>query len=198
MRVVLATRNPGKIRELSGLLGLPGLTFSSLRDHPGCSLPPEDRLTYAENALIKAEAVALWTGLPAVADDSGLEVDGLGGRPGIHSARYGGEGLTDADRVRRLLEELRGVDRAGRGARFRCALALVVPHGRKMIVEGECRGVIDDAPRGTGGFGYDPVFLLPDLGKTMAELTPEEKDRVSHRAQAARKLLPYLQPLAGP
>lgn len=196
MEIMLATKNRGKVHELSRLLKSPGIAFSSLLDHPDVSTPPEDKNTYAGNALSKALTVCQATGLPAIADDSGLEVDVLGGRPGIHSARYGGGGLTDGERVQELLGEMKEIEWKMRGARFRCVLALMTPQGQKEIVEGECRGIIEFFPRGTGGFGYDPVFYLPALDRTMAELSPGEKDSVSHRADAARKLLPILQDLS--
>jgi len=194
MNIVIATRNAGKFKELSRLLGIPGIKYLSLLDFPKCPVPPEDKSTYAENAMVKAEAVAAFAGLPAVADDSGLEVNYLNGGPGILSARYGGEGLDDRGRVKKLLGELKGVGMERRGARFRCVLALACAN-RKEFVEGECTGLIATSPRGKAGFGYDPVFIVPGLNRTMAELGPKEKDSVSHRGQAARKLRPILQSL---
>lgn len=196
MKILLATRNPGKMNELIRLLKIPDAAFSSLLDHPDVSPPPEDRNTYAGNALAKALAVCQMTGLTTVADDSGLEVDVLGRRPGIRSARYGGEGLTDLERAQVVLGEMREIEWKMRGARFRCVLALVTPQGQKELVEGECQGVIGFFPQGKGGFGYDPIFVLPGLDRTMAEFSPEEKDTMSHRADAARKLLPILRNLS--
>ncbi len=192
MKLVLATRNPGKIREIKALLkGLP-VEILTLEDLPGLSLPPEDGKTFRENALKKARAVARATGLWALSDDSGLEVDHLRGRPGIYSARYAGEGSTDEENNRKLLEELEGVPWDERKARYRCVIALVDPKGRSFTFEGECEGVIAESPKGRGGFGYDPLFFLPEKGKTMAELEPEEKNRISHRGKALRQFVLWL------
>ncbi|HSD11084.1 MAG TPA: RdgB/HAM1 family non-canonical purine NTP pyrophosphatase [Candidatus Binatia bacterium] len=183
MIVTAATANPAKLRELAELLG------SRLRLVPAPEpyrAPPESGASYRENARIKAHALFAALGTAALADDSGLEVDALGGRPGVQSARYGVEA---ADRNRRLLEELRGRVGGERRARFRTAIALVLADGRELIAEGHCEGEIAEAPRGSGGFGYDPLFLLPWLGRTLAELTSEEKNRVSARAEAAHALL---------
>jgi XTP/dITP diphosphohydrolase len=170
---------------MAALLGGTGWGLASLADYPGLALPAEGEASYAANALAKARAVAAATGLPTLADDSGLEVDALGGRPGVRSARYGGPGLTDAERCRRLLDELAGVPPERRTARFRAVIALVDPaRGREATVEGVAEGRILEAPRGAGGFGYDPVFSYPPLGATFAELPPEVKNRVSHRGQA--------------
>lgn len=188
--IVLATANKGKIREFSGLLeGVFGKIIS-LND---LETPPdvvEDGETFKENALKKARAIAAYSGLPALADDSGLVVDSLGGKPGIYSARYAGEGATDRDNIAKLLTELSGIE--DRNARFVCVLALVSPDGEEITAEGTCEGVILTEPRGEGGFGYDPVFYLPELGKTMAELPPEQKNRLSHRARAAEALIKLL------
>ena len=184
--IVLATLNPGKVRELGRLLGDLRITLLSLREIAGASLPPETGATYVENALIKARAAHRLTGHAALADDSGLEVDALGGAPGLHSARFGGPGFDDAGRVALLLERLRTVPREQRTARFRCVIALVDEAGRERTVEGVAEGAIATAPRGDGGFGYDPVFFYPPLGRTFGELSDHEKERVSHRALAAR------------
>lgn len=189
-RLVLATANPGKVRELGALLAGVGLEIGTLDDHPGLVLPPETGTTYAANALGKARAAAAATGAIACGDDSGLEVDALAGAPGVASARYGGPGLTDAERVARLLEAVAGATR--RTARFRAVLALVAPWGEEVLVEGVVAGVLTDAPRGSGGFGYDPIFLLPETGRTLAELAPADKDRWSHRARAAARARPVL------
>jgi XTP/dITP diphosphohydrolase len=157
-----------------------------LGDVPGARLPAETGPTYRDNALLKARAAARLTGALALADDSGLEVDALGGAPGVHSARWGGPDLDGAGRCARLLQALRGVDEARRTARFRCVLALVEPGGREALVEGVVEGRIAEAPRGRGGFGYDPVFYYPPLGRTFAELSAPEKAEVSHRGRAAR------------
>jgi len=185
-RVVLATLNPGKVRELASLLGDLPIELVSLADTSGASLPPETGTTYAENALLKARAARGLTGHAALGDDSGLEVDALAGAPGLHSARFGGPGLDDRGRTSLLLERLRGVPAGKRTARFRCAIALVDENGGERTVEGLAEGEIALAPCGTGGFGYDPVFFFPPLGRTFGELTDREKERVSHRALAAR------------
>jgi XTP/dITP diphosphohydrolase len=183
-QLVLATANPGKVREMAALLeGIP-CRVVSLADFPGVQLPEEGARSYVDNALAKARAVARATGHLALADDSGLEVDALGGRPGVLSARFGGEGLSDAARCRRLLDELSGVAPGRRTARFRCVIAIADASGREVTVEGVAEGMILDAPRGQGGFGYDPLFLYPPLGATFAELLPEAKNAVSHRARA--------------
>lgn len=192
-RLVLATLNPGKGRELAALLRDVPFELVTLVDIPGATLPDEGKRSYEDNALGKARAAARLTGALALADDSGLEVDALGGAPGTRSARFGGPGLDDAGRCARLLAALRGVPPERRAARFRCVVALVEPGGRERVVEGVVEGVIADAPRGHGGFGYDPVFFYPPLGRTFAEIGPAEKARVSHRGRAlgaVRALLP--------
>ncbi len=143
--------------------------------------------TFYENALQKARAYAQISGLPTWADDSGLEVDALNGAPGVRSARYAGPGATDEDRCRLLLQQLTHVPPEERTARFRCVVAIVWPDGRQVTTEGQCEGLIVASPRGENGFGYDPVFYLPEKGRTMAELTPKEKNAISHRGQAARR-----------
>jgi len=185
-RVVLATLNPGKVRELASLLGDLPIELVSLADIPRASLPAETGTTYVENALIKARAARGLTGHAALGDDSGLEVDALDGAPGLHSARFGGPGLDDAGRVALLLERLGSVPAGSRTARFRCVIALVDEAGGERTVEGVVEGAIAAAPRGTGGFGYDPVFLYPPLARTFGELSDADKERVSHRALAAR------------
>src|SRR5881296_996719 len=185
-RVVLATLNPAKLRELARLLGDLPIELLSLADIPGATLPEETARTYADNALLKARAAQRLTGCAALGDDSGLEVDALGGAPGVHSARFGGAGLDDAGRVALLLERLRAVPAAKRTARFRCVIALVDEGGGERAVEGVAEGEIAAAPRGDGGFGYDPVFFYPPLGRTFGELSDRDKERVSHRGLAAR------------
>ena len=157
-----------------------------LADVPGATLPEETGKTYAENALIKARAGVRATGGTALADDSGIEVDALDGGPGLYSARFGGPGLDDAGRTTLLLERLRGVPTERRTARFRCVIAIVEPDGRERLAEGVVGGRITEAPRGDGGFGYDPVFFYPPLGGTFGEIAAEAKHRVSHRGVAAR------------
>jgi XTP/dITP diphosphohydrolase len=193
---VLATANRAKAREMAALLaGIP-FRIVNLSDFPGVSLPPEGETSYAENALGKARAVASATGELALADDSGIEVDALGGAPGVLSARYGGSGLTDPERCEVMLREMASVPREKRTARFRCLIAIVCPRrGRETTVEGVVEGVLLESPRGTGGFGYDPLFFYPPLGRGFAELPAEEKNRVSHRAQACQRAREWL--LAG-
>jgi non-canonical purine NTP pyrophosphatase (RdgB/HAM1 family) len=190
--IVVATRNAGKLREFRSLLlplkcavlGLADLSLDAEIEESGC--------TFAENARLKAIGFSRLTRFPVLADDSGLEVAALGGAPGIRSARYAGEGASDADRIRKLLGAIREA-RGGREARFVCALALA-QHGLLLReAEGACSGTIIDEPRGTNGFGYDPIFLFPQLDKTFAELTEKEKSKYSHRASAVASLLRQLQ-----
>ena len=190
MRLLLATHNRGKRKEWQALLA--GLSLEILLpDDVGLRQDvKETGATYTENALLKARTLAAAADLPTLADDSGLEVDALDGAPGIRSARY--KLGSDAVRYRALLRALEGVPPAERGARFRCVAALVLPDGRQFTTEGVCEGVITLAPQGEGGFGYDPVFYLPEQGKTMAQLSSEEKNRLSHRARAAQAMRPIL------
>jgi XTP/dITP diphosphohydrolase len=189
-RLILATANPGKVRELIPMLDGLGYAVRSLGDVGDVALPPEGETSYRDNALGKARAAAARTGAVALGDDSGLEVDALGGGPGVASARYGGPGLTDAERVTRLLEALESAP--GRAARFRCVLALVAPWGEEAVVEGLVEGLLTDRPRGPRGFGYDPIFLVPSLGRTFGELSDTEKDRLSHRGRAVAAARPIL------
>jgi XTP/dITP diphosphohydrolase len=183
-RLVLATTNAGKVAELGALAAEWGqVEVRSLVDVGPVALPEETGATYAENAALKARAVAGATRLPALADDSGLEVAALGGAPGVRSARWA---ATDAARIAKLLAALSGV--ADRRARFVCAVALAWPDGRVDVAEGTCEGTIAAAPAGTGGFGYDPVFVSAELGRTFAAASAAEKERVSHRARAMRAL----------
>jgi XTP/dITP diphosphohydrolase len=185
---VLATFNRDKLRELGALLDLPGLALTALCDVPGARAPEETGATLRENALLKARAALAMTGRPALADDTGLEVDALDGRPGIHAARFSGPGATYESNRRRLLAELEDVEPARRTARFRCACVACLPGGRELVAEGVLEGRITTAPRGANGFGYDPLFEVEDTGRTMAELTEDEKNAVSHRARAVRAL----------
>ena len=190
--LVLATLNPHKGRELVALLGAVPFEIKLLSEFPDARLPEETGQTYAENALVKARTAARLTGALALGDDSGLEVDALGGAPGLHTARFGGPGLTDRARWELLLERLRDVPPARRTARFRCVIALAGPARGEQVVDGVVEGVIAAAPRGSGGFGYDPVFFYPPLGRTFGEISDEDKQRVSHRGKAlaaARRLL---------
>jgi XTP/dITP diphosphohydrolase len=186
VRLLLASRNAHKLRELGRLL--PGVGLDPLPDH--VELPPEDGDTFAANALLKARAAAAATGRAALADDSGIEADALGGGPGIHSARYAGPGATDAENLAKLRAEVP----EGSGLRYVCVLALADPDGGAQTVEGESRGRMASDARGAGGFGYDPVFLpeADPAGRTMAELSEAEKDAISHRGRAARALLARL------
>jgi XTP/dITP diphosphohydrolase len=188
VRFVVASFNRDKARELAELLAAPDRTLVSLADFAGATAPEESGATLLENARIKAEAAVRATGLPAIADDTGLEVDALGGRPGIYAARYAGPHASYADNVALLLRELEGVAPALRTARFRTVCVAWFPDGGSLVGEGTLEGRITDAPRGTAGFGYDPVFELPELGHTLAELTPEEKNARSHRARAVLAL----------
>lgn len=192
-RLLLATNNPGKVAELRRLLATTGYELVTPAEL-GIALDVEESgVTYAENAAAKARAAARAAGCLALADDSGIEVDALGGRPGVHSARYGGAGLDDRARVELLLRELEGVPNGRRTARFRAVVVIAAPDGSVLqTFEGVAEGSIAREPRGTGGFGYDPIFVVRGLGKTMAELTPEEKDAVSHRGQALRAAAAWL------
>jgi len=192
MKIVLATRNQGKIEEIRSLLkeqeGSGGIEISSLKDYPDVPEIVEDGATFSENARKKALTVAQLIGQIAVADDSGLEVDALGGAPGVYSARFAGEGASDFANIKKLLELLRDIPPEKRGARFVCVMALATPDGEVSLVDGECRGMIAMEKRGTSGFGYDPVFIVPEYGETFAELGREVKNKISHRARALSKL----------
>ena len=198
MRVVLATANTGKQREFQALLAPLGYDVR-LQSELGVVAPEETGDTFEANALLKARHAARCTGLPALADDSGLEVDALGGRPGVRSARYAGEGASDAANNARLLAELSGVPPGRRGARYRCVLAFVrcADDPAPLCVAGVWEGRIGAAARGSGGFGYDPLFIPAGLSCTAAELAPEEKNRFSHRGQALRALAAQLGATAG-
>ena len=183
-RLVFATGNRGKLREVAEILAPAGVTvLGSAEVAPGWSVV-EDGETFAANARRKAESLARATGLPALGDDSGLEVAALGGRPGVRSARYAGEHATDAENTVLLLRELADVPDDARAAAFRCALVLAWPDGRSVEAEGRCDGRIARAPHGEGGFGYDPVFVDPASGRTFAELPGEAKNAFSHRRRA--------------
>ena len=195
IKLLVATNNPGKVREYEVLLrGLPlTLTYPA---QEGIDIEVEETgSTFAENACLKATAYARASGLLTLADDSGLEVDALGGEPGTRSARYAGQGASDEDRYRLLLSKLKGVPWERRTARFRCVIAVARPQGEVRIAEGTCEGVIAFEPRGEHGFGYDPVFYMAERGQTMAELELEVKNRISHRARAAEGARRILQEL---
>ena len=185
--LVLATRNRHKGEELAALLADLGIRIRTLDDFPDVHEVDEDGMTCEANAIKKATEMAQATGLPAVADDTGLEVDALGGRPGVYAARYAGEHATYEDNCNKLLEELRGVPMAQRAAAFVTVAAIAFPNGEVQVARGRLEGLITETAIGSAGFGYDPVFLVPELGKTLAELTPAEKNRVSHRAKAFAK-----------
>jgi XTP/dITP diphosphohydrolase len=189
-RLVVSSRNRAKAAEIAQILHEEGLDLDvvSLGDFPEVALPPEIGQTFAENATLKAEHAAAATGLPAVADDSGLEVDALSGEPGIRSARYAGEDASDRDRYEKVLKLLRDVPDHERTARFRCAAAYADPSGTALLAEGTCEGRIAREPEGSGGFGYDPIFVPEGETRTMAELTPSEKHAISHRGRAFREL----------
>lgn len=191
-RLVLATRNPEKVREIAAIFEHLGAAFLTLDGWPGLALPPEDAETYGENAARKAGAVASATGLPALADDSGIEIDALGGAPGVRSHRFLGDAATDAERNTHVLALLQGVPDARRTARYRAAVAIATPDGGVRVFEGKCEGAIASHPRGRGGFGYDPIFVVAGDGRTMAKLAAEEKNQISHRARALRAAEPYL------
>jgi XTP/dITP diphosphohydrolase len=195
VRLLIATGNRGKLRELAALLG-EGFALESLAEHPEVALPPEGD-DYAANAAVKARCAALASGLPALADDSGIEVAALGGAPGPRSARYGGDALDDAARVQRLLAELAASGPgASRAARFVCFAALALPNGEVQLARGVCDGELLTAPRGVAGFGYDPIFSPDGGARSMAELAEAEKNRISHRARAIAALRPALARLA--
>ncbi|RBY86857.1 RdgB/HAM1 family non-canonical purine NTP pyrophosphatase [Blastococcus sp. TF02A-26] len=193
-RLVLATRNAGKLAELQRLLAgaVPGVTVVGLRDVPEYPEAPETGATFAENALLKAHEAVRYTGLPAVADDSGITVDALNGMPGILSARWSGRHGDDPANTALLLAQIADVPDERRGAAFVCAAALVTPDGGEWVLEREWRGRVVREPRGTNGFGYDPVFVPDGLELTSAELSPGEKDARSHRAQAFAALVPVV------
>lgn len=200
MKLVLATRNRGKVRELGELVSPFGYEVVSLDHYPGVPEIIEDGTTFKENAVKKATTVARLTGQLALADDSGLEVDYLGGAPGVYSARFAGEGHDDRANNEKLLRLLEGVPPEKRTARFRCVVAVATPQGQVFTAEGSCEGIIAGEPRGEGGFGYDPLFYLPGYGKTFAQLDPAEKNRISHRARAlalAREILAGLRGVSG-
>lgn len=194
--VVLATRNEHKGQELKALLDGEGLIIRTLAEFPDAPDVVEDGVTCEANAIKKAREIARHTGLPAIADDTGLEVTALGGRPGVYAARYAGEGATYKDNCAKLLRELDGVPREQRRARFVTVAAIALPTGQSAVVEGSLEGSITEREMGSHGFGYDPIFFVPESGKTLAEMSPAEKNRISHRARAfgkAKELIRTLQ-----
>lgn len=195
MKFLLATLNEGKVKELGELLADEEIEVLSLRDIEGWVEVEETGSTFAENAALKARAAAGETGLIAIADDSGLEVDALSGAPGIHSARFAGEPKDDEANIDKLLKLLENVPDEERTGHFRCSLVVVTPDGEEYATEGTVDGKILRQRRGQGGFGYDPVFYVPDFGRTMAELSLTQKNKLSHRAQALHKAIPILREL---
>ncbi len=191
----VATGNRGKLKEFEALFAGVVDQLLSPADIPDVPVVIEDGTTFHENAVKKARSAALATGKPVLADDSGLVVDALGGKPGVFSARFAGEGASDDDNNAKLLEEMVDLPIECRSAAFRCAIALCFPDGTCRMFDGELRGIILDAPQGTGGFGYDPLFMVPEYGQTLAELPLEIKNRISHRGKALAKLKEYLQGL---
>jgi XTP/dITP diphosphohydrolase len=188
VKFVVATFNRDKAAELHALLALPDVELVPLADWPGAKAPEETGDTLLANARIKARAAVALTRLPAIADDTGLEVDALGGAPGVHAARYAGPGATYADNVAKLLRELAGVPPEQRTARFRTVCFAAWPDGTEMSADGALEGTITDSPRGTNGFGYDPVFVPKRETRTVAELSESEKNAISHRAKAVKAL----------
>ena len=192
--LVVATKNPGKLKEIREILGSE-VSVTSLADFPGVGDIVEDGTTFEANATKKALSVAFHTGHVSLADDSGLEVDALNGAPGVYSARFAGEKATDEQNNRKLLRLLEETPPEKRTARFRCVIAIGAPDGSVQTAEGRAEGLILCSPRGTGGFGYDPLFLVPGIRRTFAELPPEEKNRLSHRGKALLSVFPLLNKL---
>lgn len=186
--VIIATKNPGKAREFEHIFAPRGIAVKTLLDYPEIEDVEETGSTFEENAILKAEAVSKTLNKMVIGDDSGLIVDALEGRPGIYSARYAGEPKDDQKNLEKVLAELKGVSEEDRTARFYCALAVAVPGKKTVTVSGTCEGQILEEERGSNGFGYDPVFYVPDKSRTMAELTSDEKNKISHRANALKKL----------
>ncbi|MBM4348387.1 MAG: XTP/dITP diphosphatase [Deltaproteobacteria bacterium] len=188
MDIIVATKNKGKLREIRGILRGLSIQLHGLNDFKNIPNVEEDGESFAENGLKKARFYSQFFGKLTIADDSGLEVDALAGKPGVYSARYAGIRASDQENRKKLLKELEGVPISKRGAGFKCVMAMVSPDGREAVTEGSCRGRIGFKEAGKRGFGYDPIFILPQYGKTMAQLSLEEKNRVSHRGKALRKL----------
>ena len=186
-RIVLATKNKGKIKEMRELLAPMNIEVLSLADFSPVDDAEENGATFAENAMLKARYYFAHTGTPCLADDSGLEVDALGGRPGVYSARYSGEDATDAANNAKVLREMEGIEKDKRTARFRCAMAFV-GEGVELTTDGTCEGTLLTEERGQGGFGYDPIFYVPKFDRTLAEMSSDEKNSISHRGAAVRKM----------
>lgn len=190
---IIATHNPGKVKEFKDILAPKGYDVKSLADIGFLEEIEETGHTFEENAVLKAEAVAKVVNKMVIADDSGLSVDNLGGSPGVYSARYAGEQKDDTANINKVLQELKGIEKEQRTARFRCALAVSIPGKETKTVEGHVEGYIAEEPKGENGFGYDPIFIVKDKDKTMAELTSDEKNKISHRANALKKLSQLLE-----
>jgi len=194
--VALASRNPGKLREIVSILTGVGVRVASADEYPGWEAPPEDAPDYADNALLKARSLSSFAGVAALADDSGIEVDALGGAPGPRSARFAGEDATDERNLQKLISLIEPVPAQQRTARYRCVAVLVTSDGGSESAEGTVEGTLITEPRGSGGFGYDPIFVPLGYAVTMAELPSEEKDAISHRGKAFRGLVPAIERLA--
>ncbi|CCU59334.1 Nucleoside 5-triphosphatase RdgB (dHAPTP, dITP,XTP-specific) [Bacillus subtilis E1] len=190
---IIATHNPGKVKEFKEILEPRGYDVKSLAEIGFTEEIEETGHTFEENAILKAEAVAKAVNKMVIADDSGLSIDNIGGRPGVYSARYAGEQKDDQANIEKVLSELKGIEKEQRTARFRCALAVSIPGEETKTVEGHVEGYIAEEPRGEYGFGYDPIFIVKDKDKTMAELTSDEKNKISHRADALKKLSKLLE-----
>ncbi|OCA91290.1 non-canonical purine NTP pyrophosphatase [Bacillus sp. FJAT-27225] len=186
--VIIATKNAGKAKEFEAIFAEKGIKVMTLLDFPDAPDVEETGSSFVENATLKAETISRKLGKAVIGDDSGLAIDALEGRPGIYSARYAGEEKSDDANIDKVLEELDGIQEEQRTARFHCALAFSVPGNKTITVEGTCEGMILRERRGTNGFGYDPIFYVPTLGRTMAELSKDEKNAISHRANALKKL----------
>ncbi|MBP7332473.1 MAG: XTP/dITP diphosphatase [Firmicutes bacterium] len=195
MKLVLATRNENKVKEVAQFLAPHDIEVVSLNEFPDLPEIAEDGETFKENAVLKATEACMFTGLTALADDSGLEVDYLDGLPGIHSARFAGEDKNDSGNNKKLLELMAGAPAEQRTARFKCVMAVATTECFVYSTEGVCAGVILEEPRGAGGFGYDPLFYLPEYGKTFAELDLETKNKISHRARALNGVLDIIEEL---
>ena len=187
-RVIIATKNKGKAKEFQQMFAPYGYEVQTLLDLPHIEDVEETGVTFEENAILKAETVAQELGVLVIADDSGLSIDALDGRPGVYSARYAGEDKSDEGNMAKVLDELQSVEEADRTARFHCVLAIAGPEIETQTVTGTCEGRILNEKRGDNGFGYDPIFFVPSLNKTMAQLTPEEKSSISHRGNALKQL----------
>lgn len=188
MEIIIATKNLGKVADFETLFKKRGINVKSLLDYPNIPDIDETGKTFVENAILKAESIATYLNKPVIADDSGLAIDVLNGRPGIYSARYAGQDKNDQANIQKVLAELTGVPHTDRTARFHCALAVAAPNRTTHVFEGTCDGIIAESQIGDSGFGYDPIFFLPEKNMTMAQLSKEEKNEISHRSEALQKL----------